>query len=216
MITTATSPRQPDFRERRLLHVLIAAVGVWWLVLAIAPRYRYDWCLENILVLAAALYLVASYRRLAMSDLSYLLIAIFTTLHLYGAHYTYSETPLGFWLGEQFGFSRNHYDRVVHFSFGLLLFYPLRELLMRAAKLRGGWSYGLALAICMAISESYELVEWVTAQIVDPEAAMAFLGTQGDVFDAQKDTALAAVGALTALALTAGLSRRAGRPRVLR
>lgn len=210
MISTASDPINPDFRSNRLLQGVLAAYGLLWVVLAIAPVDRFDWFLENVLVAAAALYLTASYRRRPLSDLSYILIAIFLALHAYGAHYTYSLTPAGAWLSETFGSARNHYDRIVHFSFGLLLFYPLRELIMRGTEARGAWSYVLALALCMAMSETYELVEWITAEIVEPEAAMAFLGTQGDVFDAQKDTGLAAAGAVVALVLTASLPRLSG------
>ena len=129
-----------------------------------------------------------------------------------GAHYTYSETPFGFWLLETFDLSRNHYDRIVHFSFGLLIAYPFREFLLRVTGMRVGWSYLFAVVTVLAFSGFYEALEGVAAVVVSPELGMAFLGTQGDIWDAQKDTALAFVGAIVAMVVTRLLTRgRSGR-----
>jgi putative membrane protein len=208
-MTTATRLEgQRSFRRNRLLHALAGAYLAWWIVLAIAPYNRQDWLLENLLVFASAGVLIGTYRRFAFSDLSYLLLAVFFTLHTVGAHYTYSEVPLGHWIKDQFGLSRNHFDRVIHFSFGLLVGYPLRELLCRRAGLRGLWSYVLPLAVVMAFSEFFEILEALTATVVSPELGAAYLGTQGDIWDAQKDSALAALGGLICVSAIAAFRRK--------
>ncbi|MDJ0849973.1 MAG: DUF2238 domain-containing protein [Myxococcota bacterium] len=178
---------------------------------AIGPHSRGDWLLENLLVFAFAGVLAATHRRFVFSNFSWLLIFLFLVLHAWGAHHTYSLTPLGFWLQDAFGFSRNHYDRIVHFAFGLLLTYPLRELARRALHLHGGWAYAVPALAALALSSSYEIVEWWAARIVNPELGTAFLGTQGDEWDAQKDMALALLGAAIALGATALYRQRTGR-----
>mgnify|MGYP000347526981 CR=1 FL=1 len=215
MVTTAIEPAAADFRRNRLLQGLAVAYGLWWLVLALAPYDRFDWFLENLLVFAFVGLLAVTYRRFPLSDLSYLLIAVFLALHALGAHYTYSEAPVGRWLTDLFGGQRNHYDRVVHFLFGLLCAYPLRETVLRGAGV-GGWRAGLlAYAVVLAFSSAYEMLEWAAVLVLSPEEGMAFLGTQGDVFDAQKDTALAAAGGALAL-LLAPLAERGARLRAAR
>lgn len=208
MITTAHSPQLVPFRRNRLLQVLAAGYTLLWIWAAVAPLYRFDWFLENLLVWLGAIVLVTTYRRLTLSDLSYCLIALFTALHTIGTHYTYAETPIGFWVSALFDLERNHFDRIVHFGFGLLLTYPFYELLLRAGGIRGWWNLGLTFSLVIAFSSVYEGVEWIVAIIVDPEAAAAFLGSQGDVFDAQKDSALATVGSLIVIAVLAFTGRR--------
>jgi putative membrane protein len=199
MFTTAADTPRADFAPNRLLQGLAAGYAAWWGMLAIAPYNRFDWLLENLLVFVFAGLLAATYRRFPLSDLSYLLIAAFLALHAVGAHYTYSQAPLGWWAAEALGWERNHYDRAVHFFFGLLCAYPLRETVMRGTGCTG-WRAGLlAFAVVLAFSSVYEMLEWAAAILLDPEAGMVFLGTQGDVFDAQKDTTLAAVGAVLGL-----------------
>jgi len=176
---------------------LVALLG-FWLWAAIAPLSRQDWLLENLLVMATAALLLGTRRHFSFSARSYWLLGVFLALHIYGSHYTYSQTPLGYWLGAQLGFERNHYDRLVHFAFGLLLIYPLRELLQHAAGLCGKWLTLLSLATVMALSGLYEQVEMLAALVVAPDLGTAFLGTQGDEWDAQKDAGLAILGALLA------------------
>ncbi|WP_193367640.1 DUF2238 domain-containing protein [Pelagibius marinus] len=206
MLTSARDVVTADFARNRLLQGLTAAYALWWLALAIAPYDRFDWFLENLLVVFFVGLLAVTYRAFPLSNLSYLLITIFLALHAVGAHYTYSKAPVGGWMTEAFGWERNHYDRVVHFLFGLLCSYPLRETLLRGsggALAAGGWRAGLlAFAVVLAFSSGYEMLEWGAAMLLDPEAGMAFLGTQGDVFDAQKDTTLAALGAVLAIVLS--------------
>lgn len=181
---------------------------------AIGARYPDDWLLENLVVFAAGAGVALAWRRgFVFSDRSLALLAAFGALHAYGAHYTYSETPLGFVLRDALGLARNPYDRMVHFAFGLLLAPVLREIAVRAIRARGAWSFLLPLAGVMAISASYELVESWTARLVAPELGTAFLGTQGDEWDAQKDMGAALLGALLSLgaSVVSRVPRRARR-----
>ena len=130
-----------ELRRNRLLFALVLAYGVIWLVTAIRPVHREDWLLENLLVFAAVPVLVVSYRHGILSNISYVLLFVFLTLHAIGAHFTYTDMPLGNWMRDSLNLSRNYYDRVVHFTFGLLVAYPFREVLMVVGGLRGRWSY---------------------------------------------------------------------------
>jgi putative membrane protein len=133
-----------------------------------------------------------------------------------GAHYTYSEVPYkdwataaGSWVGVDelgdrlFSGSRNHYDRLVHFSFGLLMAYPVRELFVRVARVRGFWAYYLPLDVVMSFSMIYELIEWAIAVFVGGDVGQSYLGTQGDEWDAHKDMALATLGGTITICVTA-------------
>jgi putative membrane protein len=185
----------------RLHAVLAAACGAVWLWAAIAPLDRFAWLLENLLVFAAVGLLWRIDRERPLSDAAHGLIAAFFVLHVIGAHYTYSETPIGDWLRAAFALDRNHYDRVVHFAFGLLLARPIHELVVRRSGTRGAAALLFTATIVAACSELYELIEWAIASIVSPQAALAWLGTQGDPFDAQKDSGLALAGALLSLSV---------------
>lgn len=204
-----------DFARNRLLQGLVAWYAVVWVVTAVRPLDRHDWLLENILVVLLVALLLATYRIFPLSDLSYVLIAAFMTLHAIGAHYTYSEVPLGFWMRDTFGFSRNHFDRLVHCSFGLLMAYPVREVFLRVANARGFWAYYLPLDVALAFSALYEIMEMVVAQVVAPETGDAWLGTQGDVFDAQKDMLIAFLGAVVCMTVTAVVRTLRTRPLIL-
>jgi len=214
MFTTATMRVRATFKNNRLLHVLIAVYLVVWVLAAINPLHPDDWLLENVLVFTFVPLLVLTYRRFRLSDLSYILITVFMILHSVGSHYTYAEVPFGFWLQDAFHLSRNHYDRIVHFSFGLLMAYPIREIFLRVANARGFWAYYLPLDVTLAFSGLYEIIEWLAAAATNPELGAAYLGTQGDVWDAQKDMGLAAFGALTCMVLTSIIRtiRKRGEP----
>jgi len=212
LISTSTTHIRTRFRDHRLLQTLVVWYAAVWVATSIAPLDRHDWFLENILVFAVMALLIGTYRVFPLSDLSYLLITAFLTVHAIGAHYTYSEVPFGFWIQRTFGFARNPFDRIVHFSFGLLMAYPIREVFLRVANARGFWAYYLPLDVTLAFSAVYEIMEMVIATMVAPGTGDAWLGTQGDVWDAQKDMGLAALGALLCMCLTA-LARRARAPR---
>jgi putative membrane protein len=172
-----------------------------WTLLAIAPRYRADWLLENLPTFVVVPVAVAGHPRFRFSRLAYVQATAFALLHTIGSHYTYSEVPLGDWARDAFGLGRNHYDRLVHFSFGLLMLRPVCELGFRG-RTPGRFAaayFGVAGVACWSLV--YEVVEWLVARVADPAAGTAFLGTQGDVWDAQKDMALALAGAAMAAAL---------------
>jgi putative membrane protein len=196
--------------HRKYLALLGAIFAVEFVVLAIAPHDRADWLLENVLVLVFALVLGLTAKRFPLSRISYTLIFLFLALHEIGSHYTYALVPYDEWLRSCFGFSlnefmgweRNHFDRFIHFAFGLLLAYPIREVYCRIADVRGFWGYFFPLELTMAASMMYELIEWGAAEFFGGELGMAYLGTQGDVWDAHKDMLLASIGALIAMLVT--------------
>ena len=208
MIENAANRITPSFRRNRRLQALATLFAVVWVVSAIAPEDRFDWFLENLLVFLAVGLLGFFYRTRPLSDLSYALIVLFLLLHALGAHYTYSKVPLGFWIQEWLSLDRNHFDRIVHFSFGLLVFYPVREALFRYAGASLPLSAFTSLTVIATASVLYEIIEWIVAAMVSPEAAMAYLGTQGDVFDAQKDSVLAIIGGGLGFLITRGHFRR--------
>jgi putative membrane protein len=201
--------------DRYPVALLVAFVAIF-IALAIAPWYRQDWLLENLLVVIAVPLLVVNYRRLRFSNFAYTCLFVFFVLHEIGAHYTYSEVPWREWLAALTGGDgtiegRNHYDRFVHFAYGLLLMPAVRELFEQRASPQGLWRWLMPLLFLMGHSVIYELIEWLAALRFGGDLGVAYLGTQGDEWDAQKDVALAALGALTGLGLVAirGASRSA-------
>ena len=202
------------FRTNYILQGLVLWLIVFWVITAIKPLYPRDWLLENLLVFFYAALLIITYRWFRFSNLSYALFTLFLSLHLLGAHYTYSETPVGFWLQDWFGFGRNHYDRIVHFCFGLLIAYPFREILLRQTGVKREWSYFLAVTLVLAFSAFYEVIESLAAMIFSPELGAAYLGTQGDEWDAQKDSAMAFAGAIIAMCVTWQYDRQNNRRRI--
>ncbi len=177
--------------------LLLISYGIIWLLLAIHPHYRDDWLLENLLVFVAAPILLRLHHRRPFSNAAASLVWIFFILHAVGAHYTYAEMPWFTALAEYFGWQRNHYDRLVHFLFGLLLFRPLAEQLVGVFPRRTS-RLVVTLLILFSASGGYEILEWLATEWTHPELGTAFLGTQGDPWDAQKDMVLAHLGALLA------------------
>jgi putative membrane protein len=202
--------------HRRYLVILAVLFGLWWIVLAFHVRDRSAWVLENSLAIAAVALLAGFHRRLLFSRMSYTLIFIFLCLHELGAHYTYSEVPYDVWfqkltgrtLNSLLGWERNQFDRVVHFCYGLLLAYPIREIFLRVVNVRGFWGYFLPLDLTMSSSMFYELLEWAVAAVFGGGLGQTYLGTQGDEWDAHKDMALASLGALIAMCVTATINWR--------
>jgi len=193
-------------RADRYPLVLLGLFTVLWALLAIAPWYRQDWLLENLLVFAVVPVLVLTARSLRFSNFAYTCLFAFFVLHEIGAHYTYSEVPWRDWLqavgvdGSRFA-GRNHYDRLVHFCYGLLVFPAVWELFQQRAPPTRIWRYVLPLMFVMGHSVLYELIEWAAAAVFGGDLGEAYLGTQGDTWDAQKDMALATLGALCGLVL---------------
>lgn len=196
-----------------------AMAGLFAVVVMFSGIGAYDpgtWLLENTPVALGLLFLGWSYRVMPLSRVSYTLIFLFLCLHETGAHWTYSRVPYDEWWQQLFGvtlnsvlgFERNHFDRLVHFSYGLLLAYPIREVFLRVANAKGFWGYFLPLDFTMSTSALYELLEWATASVVGSHAGNAFLGSQGDPWDAQKDIAMASLGALIAMTVIALITSR--------
>ena len=204
----------PGTYYRHIL-VLTSILLVYGILMAINPIDRHDWMLENVLVIGFVIVLAATLRYFPLSRTSYTLIFIFLMLHETGSHYTYALVPydewsrrvLGFSINELLGFERNHFDRLTHFSYGLLLAYPIREVFIRIADARGFWSYFLPLDVTISTSALYELVEWGAAEFFGGDLGQAYLGTQGDVWDAHKDMGLATLGALLTMTLGASIHK---------
>jgi len=189
--------------KRRAIPITCLVIyAIVWAAMAIHPVYPADWLLENLLAVLGVTFFVVTYRSFPLSNLSYIPLTIFMVLHAIGAHYTYAETPIGDWMAPILGWQRNNFDRVVHFLFGLLVAYPVRELYYRVIGSRGIWGIFLPLDLMISFSAVYELVEWGATVVVNPEAGIAFLGAQGDPWDAQKDMALAALGAAITMTIT--------------
>lgn len=194
--------------------LLFGCFLVVWIFSAVAPYDVHDWMLENVLVVSFLLALLLTRKVLPLSRISYTLVFVFLCLHEIGAHYTYAMVPYDQWvqtltggsLNELFGWERNNFDRVIHFSYGLLLAYPIREMYFRITSAEGFWGYFLPLDVTMSTSMLFELFEWAAATIFGGELGQAYLGTQGDVWDAHKDMALASLGALIAMLVTLALN----------
>jgi putative membrane protein len=169
----------------------------------------FTWALEVFPAILGVAVLVLTYRRFHLTGLLYTLILIHSLILMLGGHYTYAKVPLGFWMQDAFHFSRNHYDRIGHFAQGFVPAMVARELLLRHQVVgRGAWLVLLIVLVCLGISALYELIEWWTAEL-SGAAADAFLATQGDVWDTQKDMFLAGIGAACALATLSGIHDRA-------
>ncbi|MBI2957066.1 MAG: DUF2238 domain-containing protein [Acidobacteria bacterium] len=199
------------FYGRRFPRWLLGIYAGWFLVWAWRPWMFKDWVLEHVLTVLWVGFLILTYRRFPLSNISYTLIFIHLSLHTIGAHYTYALVPYNDWFrallgsgpNDWFGLERNHYDRLVHFSFGLLLAYPVREVFLRIAGVKGFWGYYLPVDLTMSFSMLYELIEWAAAMLYGGELGQAYLGTQGDVWDAHKDMGLATIGAIVSMSVVA-------------
>lgn len=177
--------------------VLFIVFSVFWLLLAINPLYREVWLVENLILIVCVAYLLHSYKKYPFSNRAYWMIFIFCILQTIGAHYTYAEVPLGFWVADWLDIKRNHYDRLVHFAFGFLVILPFKEVMIRKVvfSTRAIEVFTLVM-LFIGISGSYEVVEsWYAILYEQDKASDMFLGSQGDIWDAEKDMALAGLGA---------------------
>jgi len=196
--TIAISKERNPFKTNPWLWTFISVFMILWVNTLIGTTDINNWMLENTLTVLFLLFLIATFKKYQFSDLTYLLICIYLCLHVYGAKYTYAENPFGYWLKDYFNSSRNHYDRIVHFSFGFLLAYPMRELFLKWLKYPKLVSWILPIEITLSVSAFYELIEWAVADVFFTAQGDAYLGTQGDIWDAQKDIFLAISGAIIA------------------
>ena len=195
-------------RQTKIVLSLAGVCLLFWLFAAIHPFDRQAWILENLLLILFVTLLFLGHRHLELSTTSYVLIAVFVLLHIAGAHDTYEHMPLGNWAKNYFHLSRNYYDRFAHGAFGFLLAFPVRELLLRFSGLRRGWGSWLAVAIVLAASGLFEIIESVVAEIVAPGQGVRWLAGQGDEWDAQNDMLSALVGSLMMIALLALTERK--------
>lgn len=179
--------------SHKLLYALYIVV---WIIMAINPKYPQDWLLENVLIFIFFPFVIWMDKRHNYTLLSIIFLLIFTSLHSLGSHYTYAEMEHFNVITQFFGFERNHFDRLVHFLFGLLTFRILFEMITPST-VTTKTALIFTFTMVVSISTCYEILEWLAAAILHPELGMAFLGTQGDVWDAQKDTISAMLGALT-------------------
>lgn len=196
--TIAISKDRVPLKKNIWILAFIAVFAFVWSNSLIGTTDIANWLLENTLTFIFVAFLVITYKKHQFSDLSYLLVCIYLCLHVYGSKHTYAENPFGYWLKDAFNMSRNHYDRIVHFSFGFLLAYPMREMFLKWLKYPKWVAWLLPIEITLSISAFYELIEWAVADLFFKAQGDAYLGTQGDVWDAQKDIFLAFCGAIIA------------------
>ena len=195
----------PRERVPPALLIVLAAVFAWS---ALGPADRLTWALEVFPIVIAVPLLVVTRRRFPLTTLAYVLITCHAAILMVGGRYTYAEVPLFNWIRDGLHLARNPYDRVGHFAQGFVPAIVAREVLLRKSPLRrGGWLFFLVTCVCLAISAVYELIEW-TAAAASGSAADAFLGTQGDPWDTQKDMLLAGIGAVVAQLLLSRIHDR--------
>jgi putative membrane protein len=196
--TIAISKNRTPIKNNIWVQIFVVFFLVNWINSYIGNTDTANWFLENTLVFIFLLFLVFTYKKYKFSDLSYLLVCVYLCLHVYGSKYTYAENPFGYWLKDALDLSRNHYDRIVHFSFGFLLAYPMREMFLKWLKFPTWVAWTLPIEITLSISAFYELIEWAVADVFFKAQGDAYLGTQGDIWDAQKDIFLAFIGSILA------------------
>jgi len=190
-VKRSTLPRVTN----RILLTLFIAVFIWSLI---HPHDYFTWFLEVFPAIIGIVLIIALRNRFPLTPLLLTLLTIHAIILMVGGHYTYAEVPLGFWMKDAFHLGRNDYDRIGHFAQGFVPAIVAREILIRRNVVRGrGWLYFIIVAICLAISAAYELLEW-RVSVATGTSGDAFLGTQGDVWDTQEDMATALIGALVA------------------
>lgn len=175
---------------------------ILWVYTFLFTDDRENWLIENMLVFIFITWLFRSSNKPLFNPLSYLLIYSFLSLHVIGSMYAYASVPFGFELKDWFHLQRNPYDRIVHFSFGLLLAYPLQQVLHQVFNVRKWRFFIMPVEIILSVSALFELIEWFIGGVLMPHCANTYVGTQGDIWDAQKDMALATFGASITMLLT--------------
>lgn len=189
--------------------VLLIIVLVFWTWSGIDPRdTRLTWVLETFPFMIALPVLLFTYKRFPLTRLVYTLIAVHAIILMLGGHYSYAKVPLGFWMEDWFGWSRNNYDKIGHFMQGFAPAIYVREILVRTSPLtRGKWLGFMSMAVPLAFSAVYEIIEWL-ASLSNPTDTEAFLGTQGYIWDTQTDMFLCLIGSIVSLMLLTRLHNR--------
>jgi putative membrane protein len=202
ILYTASQIARPDLNKNMPLIIVSVLFLIIWIFTLAGTTNTMNWLIENTLTFIFLAFLILTYKTFRFSTLSYVFIAIYLSLHVYGSEYTYAENPFGYWLKDVFHFSRNHYDRLVHFSFGFLLAYPMRDYFMNKMKFPAWVCWTLPVEITISFSCLYEIIEWVVADVFFPKEGDAYLGLQGDIWDSQKDMFMALCGALSIILIT--------------
>ncbi len=200
-----TSGNTWQYRIPHRLAVIIVATMVWSYI---NPADITVWWAEMVPIIAIFAGLLVTFGKFRFSNTSYVLMSVLLILHTIGAHYTFANVPFD-WVTNYFGFERNHYDRIAHFSVGFYA-YPAAELLLRKQWARPVTAMLFGLFFIMSVAAAYEIIEWQFAVIEGGNAGIEFLGSQGDIWDAQKDMLADTLGAIVALVLFA-FTRRAQR-----
>jgi putative membrane protein len=197
-------------RDRLRLHLILLATGALYLIWSgLFPRERFTWFAETAPAMIGGIILIATYRRFPLTTVNYVLIWLFALILMTGGHWTYAQVPIGNWAREAFGLSRNHFDRVGHVMQGVIPAMLARELLLRTSSLqRGKWLFFACVCMALSVSAAYEIFEWQYAVAFGGQRADDFLGSQGDIWDAQKDMLMALIGAVISLLLLSRLQDR--------
>ena len=184
--------------------ILLALISVILIATAINPSAgRANWLLEVCWAIIGIIILIITYKRFPFSHLVYTAVFLHTIILVYGGYYTYANTPLGNWAMHTFDFTRNHYDRIGHLAFGFFPLFILRELYLRLKLIKPSrWLIFTLIAITLGLAATWEFIEWAGAVILAPDVGQAFLGSQGDIWDAHWDMFLAGIGAAIALLLS--------------
>lgn len=205
--TTATTSHGTTNSPR-----LLMAYGVIfllsWVYTLVTTSDGANWITENVLTFLFLGVMAWGYPRFRFSDLSFTMMFAFMMLHIFGAQHTYANAPLGYWIQDMLNLERNHYDRIVHFSFGLMMAYPMRDYFLNKMQWPIWVCWVLPVEITLSFSGAYEIIEFAVAEFFFPDVGVAYLGTQGDPWDAQKDMLLAFTGAITSMVLTAVIGRK--------
>ena len=199
-IIVSKTPALRSFRQFMNAPIYIAILIVVELALGIAPRAdRLTWALENFPVWLGVAWIGFNYKRFPLSQLCLMLLTVHSIILAVGGYYTYAKVPLGFWMQDWFGLARNHYDRIGHFVQGFVPAILVRELLIRQARMpRTVWLPSTTVMFCLGFSALFEVFEWLSV-VVGGDASTDYLGTQGDIWDAQWDMLFCGFGALTAM-----------------
>ena len=200
--STTSVPGRVPFSEHLLLKAFLVVFLLIWTWTFIGTTDRANWWTENALTMVFIGGLALSHKRFRFSDASYTLMFVYILLHIYGAMYTYAENPFGYVLKDAFDLERNPYDRIVHFSFGFLLAYPMRDYFRNHFQWPNWVCWVLPVEITLSFSGAYELIEWAVADVFFPAQGATYLGSQGDIWDAQKDMGLALSGAILSMIFT--------------
>lgn len=193
--TTASSLSRVAYLQNKFVVLLSFLFSIYWVYGWCYNHNMENWIIENLLVIILLPVLVSTRKWHEFSDLSYFCIFLFIMLHCYGAFYAYTENALGEWLQNRYQLVRNPYDRIVHFSFGLMMAYPFRELLINKFNVSKRAAWLLPIEIAFSLGTVFEMIEWGVAEFTTPLTGETYVATQGDVWDAHKDIALAALGA---------------------